>query len=395
MKRVFSAGVLLAMGALAGCSDDTSAPTTQPTVPTAQATPVVAQYAGGVHGSYVLVVNSATAMQTAIATFLATPTEANLAAARTSWIAARVFYDQTDAFRFYSGPIDDEALGNLEGRINAWPMDENFVDYVQNMPMSGLINDPTTFPTITRQTILDQNERGGETNIASGWHAIEFLLWGQDLSATGPGARPATDYVVGPTGTGGNVARRRQYLQLVTEQMIADLTTVRDAWTPGVATNYGGTFGNDTNAALGNMLRGIGALSGVELSGERMSVAYETRDQENEHSCFSDDTTDNLLNNAIGIQNVYLGRYGGMDGPGIDDLVAARDPALDARLKAQIQASIDNIRAIPAPFDQAILGADTAPGRVAIAAGIASLRQVRDSVVQVATLLGLRITLEG
>ena len=54
------------------------------------------------------------------------------------------------------------------------------------------------FPEITAEALTAANEEGGETNISTGWHAIEFLLWGQDLSATGPGARPATDYTTAP-----------------------------------------------------------------------------------------------------------------------------------------------------------------------------------------------------
>ncbi|MDB4932597.1 MAG: Iron-regulated protein precursor, partial [Myxococcaceae bacterium] len=333
--------------------------------------------------------------QAAVTALLATPSAATLAAAREAWVAARVPYDQTDAFRFYGGPIDDEARGNLEGRMNAWPMDESFVDYVEGRADAGLIHQPARLPTITGAAIVALNEDGGETNIASGWHAVEFLLWGQDLSATGPGARPYTDFVVGAGSTGGNPERRRDYLRAVTDQLVADLTTVRDAWAPGVAGNYAATWGADPNQAMSFMLRGVGALAGVELSGERMSVAYEKRDQEDEHSCFSDTTTNDLLNNAIGLQNVYLGRYGAVDGPGLDDLVRARDAALDQRLREQLQASIDAIRAIPAPFDQAIQGDNASAGRVAIARGIASLRQVRDSVVQVATRLGLRLNLEG
>ncbi len=390
---ILSGALLGVVAALAGCSDEASPATTNPPVPAAEAAPVLAQHVGLVHGSYALVVNQTTAMQTAINTFLTTPSEANLAAARTAWATARVTYGQTEAYRFYGGPIDNEMTG-VEGQVNAWPMDENFVDYVTATPMSGIINDTTTYPTLSREAILMQNERGGETNIATGWHAIEFLLWGQDLSATGPGARPYTDYVTGAGGTAANQMRRGQYLRLVTEQLVADLTTVRDAWTPGTPGNYGATFGADTTVALRRMLTGLGSLSGAELAGERMSVAYNSREQENEHSCFSDTTHSDLLNNAIGIQNVYLGRLGSMDGPGLNDLVRSRDAALNTRMEAQLQSSIDLIRAIPAPFDQAILGADTTPGRRAIKAAIDALRLQRNTIVEVAARLGVSLTLE-
>ncbi len=394
MKRMILSGAFLSMvGALAGCSDEATPATTNPPVPAAEAAPVLAFHVGMVHGSYSVVVTQATAMQTAINTFVTTPSEANLAAARTAWTTARVMYGQTEAYRFYGGPIDNEMTG-VEGQVNAWPMDENFVDYVTAMPMSGIINDTTMFATLTRESIVGQNERGGEANVATGWHAIEFLLWGQDLSATGPGARPYTDYVTGAGGTAANQARRGQYLRFVTEQLVADLTTVRDAWTPGQTGNYGATFGADATVAIRRMLTGMGSLSGAELAGERMSVAYNSREQENEHSCFSDTTHSDLLNNAIGIQNVYLGRLGPMDGPGLNDLVRSRDAALNTRMEAQLQSSVDLLRAIPAPFDQAILGADSAPGRVAVKAAIDALRLQRNTIVEVAARLGVTLTLE-
>lgn len=390
MKGLLSVAVCVAA---VGCGDEATGPATVPTVPSAEAAPVVAQYAAGVLQSYTLSVQTATAMQTAIGAFLAAPSEGTMAAAKTAWITAREPYGQTEAFRFYGGPIDDEATGNIEGRINAWPMDENYVDYVVGAPMSGMINDRTGTPMISRDVLIMANERGGEENIATGWHAVEFLLWGQDMNANGPGARPFTDYLT-TGGTAANQDRRREYLQLVTQLLVSDLTTVRDAWQPTAANSYATSFTADTTVALRRMLTGMGSLSGAELAGERMTVAYEERDQEDEHSCFSDNTHNDLINNAISIQNVYLGRYGTNDGPGIDDLVQARDPALNTRMKQQLQTSVDLLRAIPAPFDQAILGDDTAPGRVAIARGIAALRAQRNTIVEVAARLGIALNIE-
>ena len=91
----------------------------------------------------------------------------------------------------------------------------------------------------------------------------------------------------------------------------------------------------------------MGTLSGGELTGERLSVAFDTKDQEDEHSCFSDNTPADLYNNALGIQNVYLGRYGTTDGVGLDELVAAVDPKLDEKMKQRMTASLAAIQAIP------------------------------------------------
>ena len=120
---------------------------------------------------------AAKAMQTAISAFTSQPSAATLAEARKTWLAAREFYGQTEAFRFYGGPIDND--NGPEGRINAWPMDESFVDSVQGKASAGLVNNRKF--VISKKNLSAQNERGGEENIATGWHAIEFFLWGQDV----------------------------------------------------------------------------------------------------------------------------------------------------------------------------------------------------------------------
>jgi putative iron-regulated protein len=139
-----------------------------------------------------------------------------------------------------------------------------------------------------------------------------------------------------------------------------------------------------------NMLTGLGSLAGGELSRERMNNAYMTKDQEEEHSCFSDTTTTDVLYAAIGIENVYLGRYESDDGPGIDDLVKAKDPALDTRVKTLLTAMVDAMKAIPAPFDRAVQGDDAAPGRVKVKAAIDATRAVADVIVEVAKALDIK-----
>lgn len=403
-SRALSLAIALTLPLAAGCSSSTpsaDAGSTARPVTAAEAAPVIAQYARGALALYGQSHRGAQVMKSAIDAMLASPSAQTLTAARQAWLAARDPYGETEVLRFYGGPIDDEGAGNVEGRINAWPMDENYVDYVMGSPMAGIINDTTAFPTLTREALVTLNERGGETNIATGWHAVEFLLWGQDRSAAGPGDRPATDFAL-MGGTASNQQRRRQYLTLVTDQLVADLDTVRTAWAAGDPTNYAARFtGSATTGALPhaqaltNMLTGMGSLSGAELAGERMTVAYEERDQEDEHSCFSDNTHNDILRNAIGIENVYLGRYGADDGAGLDDLVRARDPALDARMRAAFATSLAAIRAIPTPFDQAIVGGDNAEGRQRVRAAIDALRAQTRVIEAVAAVLEVELRLEA
>ncbi|HEX5746219.1 MAG TPA: imelysin family protein [Archangium sp.] len=353
-----------------------------------RARPVVERYAALVNENYTDAVTKAKELRTAVEAFVADPTEAKLTAARNAWLAARPAYGQSEAFRFYGGPIDDEDTGP-EGRINAWPLDEAYIDSVEGSPNAGIINATTEYPTLTEELLISLNERDGETNIATGYHAIEFLLWGQDRSVTGPGNRPASDFVTAP-----NAERRRQYLKLATELLVKDLESVQAQWTPG-ADNYGKRFAaQEPQEAVLQVLTGLGSLSGAELSGERMTVAYDNKDQEDEHSCFSDNTKADLYANALGIQNVYLGRYGTVDGKGLDELVAAVDPKLDEEMKQRLQASLDAIQAIPGPFDQAILGADNAGGRQKVKTAIDALKAQTETLVDVATALGITLNLE-
>lgn len=353
---------------------------------------VVAHYATLVHANYEDTLLAALELQKSVRAFIAAPSQARLEAARKAWLDAREFYGQTEAFRFYGGPIDDEE--GPEGRINAWPMDESYVDGVDGKPGSGLINDRKF--KITKASLSEANEKDGEENIATGWHAIEFMLWGQDLDDNGPGQRAYTDFVDGKTP---NADRRRLYLNVVTDLLIDDLRFLVQAWTPakaGAKKNYRATFEQGGSESLRKIIVGLGSLSRGELSGERMEVALNTQDQEDEHSCFSDNTHRDIVANATGIQNVWLGSYKRrpgakgsqtLQGPSLRALVAAKDKTLADRVTAQIAQSVADAERIPAPFDRAIL--DGAPGQPLIKKTIASLVEQSKLLVESASAIGI------
>lgn len=139
---------------------------------------------------------------------------------------------------------------------------------------------------------------------------------------------------------------------------------------------------------------GLGSLSRGELAGERLEVALASRDQEDEHSCFSDNTHRDAVTNAQGILNVWQGSYKRLDGsllqgPGIKDWVAAKDSALADRTTRQIRQSVEAAQAIPAPFDQAIQGARDSASRARIQATIDSLVQQSKDLVEAANAVGI------
>lgn len=348
---------------------------------------VIDTYANLVFKNYQDAFDEATALQTAINIFVGTPSQANFDAAKTAWKSAREPYGQTEAFRFASGPIDDS--DGPEGLLNAWPLDENYVDYVEGAEMSGIINDPTTFPTIDKSTLEGLNEVGGESNISVGYHAIEFLLWGQDNSSPSEqmsGQRPFTDFVDG--GTAANQDRRRDYLKVTAELLLDHLQLLLDEWKEGGS--YRPTFlalAEDT--ALKNMLTGISTLAKSELAGERVFVAYDNQDQEDEHSCFSDNTHRDLRLNLAGIANVFRGSYSSVNGASLEDLITDADATLGAEITAELKAAEDAVNATATPFDFAISDAAERPK---VLAAVNALRSLGDKFVEGGAALGITVS---
>lgn len=377
----------LTLGTLAATPASAAQPAAASARPSAlQASAVVQHYSTLVYANYSDTIAAAQQMQKAIHAFLAKPSPATQNAARKAWLDAREFYGQTEAFRFYDGPIDN--ADGPEGQINAWPMDESYVDYVVGDDNAGLINNRKL--PITKERLAALNEHDGEENISTGWHAIEFMLWGQDLDDHGPGARPYTDFVDGKKP---NADRRRAYLKVVTELLLDDLQSVAVQWKPGVKNNFRAAFDQGGDESLRKVFIGLGSLSRGELAGERLEVAMASRDQEDEHSCFSDNTHRDAVTNAQGIQNVWLGHYQRrngtvLQGPGLRDWVAAQDPVIAEKTSLQIAKSVASAQAIPAPFDQAIQGARDSAARAKIQATIDSLTQQSKDLVDAAKAVG-------
>ena len=347
---------------------------------------VVAHYADLVYAGYQDSHAAAVTLQAALAAFVAAPNETTHQAAKAAWLAAREPYGQTEAFRFYGGPIDD--ADGPEGLINAWPLDEAYVDYVEGAPDAGIINNTADYPAITPDLLTSLNQSGSEENVSLGYHAIEFLLWGQDLSAEGSGQRPYTDYTTAP-----NADRRGQYLLAAGELLVGHLEQMVAEWTPD-ANNYRAAFlAQEPDESLRQILTGVGVLSKSELAGERMFVAYDNQDQEDEHSCFSDNTHRDLITNAQGIANVLSGRYTRPDGailsgPGLLSLLAARDAALAARLGGLADTALAAVGQLHVPFDRAIVDAEHRP---AVLAAVNALQDQGDALAQAAAALGLQI----
>jgi putative iron-regulated protein len=341
---------------------------------------------------------TAKALDAAVDALIAKPSAETLAAAKEAWKAARIPYQQTEVYRFGNAIVDD-----WEGRVNAWPLDEGLIDYVD--AAYGTESDENTLYTanvIANPSIeIDGNkvdaskitpeflagtlqEAGGiEANVATGYHAVEFLLWGQDLNGTkaGSGNRPHTDFDTANC-TGGNCGRRAAYLAAASDLLVSDLQEMVDNWKEGGAARKG-LLGGDARAGVSTILTGMGSLSYGELAGERMKLGLLLHDPEEEHDCFSDNTYISHLYDAVGIRNVYEGKYKRVDGsvvegPSLQALVKEADAALDTELAGKLDATVARMEAIQAravggeAYDQQI-GEGNAEGNATVQAAIDAL----------------------
>ena len=354
---------------------------------------VVQQHAKMLHANYSDCVAETKLLQAAVRALLAAPDEPKLTAARAAWTAARRPYIQTEIARFYCGPIDDP--DGPEQMLNAWPLDENFIEAPAGSADPGIIGKVRQYPHLTPALLAKLNQTDGERNVACGWHAVEFLLWGPDRSATGPGARAATDFSIAR-----EARRRGAYLQAATDLMVQQLEELVVDWAPedpqDYRANYRAVFEEGVDYSLERMLSAMIFLSENELAGERLQVAWDTKDQENEHSCFSDTTWQDNVMDATALQNVWRGEYvrpdgTRLEGKGLREVCRIVHPDMEPKLTALIEANVTKARAIPQPFDAALLGADDAPGRKAVLALITSLEETGAELRKLARIMGMEV----
>ncbi|MBN8183757.1 imelysin family protein [Roseibium aggregatum] len=382
---------------------------------------VLSTYGDIAQAKYADSLATAKTLKTAIDKLVAEPTEANLEAARAAWKEARDPYQQTEAYRFGNAIVDD-----WEGKVNAWPLDEGLIDYVDasygdeseenDLYVANVIANPSLkvggetidATEITPALLAESLQEAGEveTNVATGYHAIEFLLWGQDLNGTeaGAGNRPATDFDPANC-TGGNCERRIQYLQAATDLLITDLEEMAKAWAPDGAAREE-LAGKGEAGGLATILTGMGSLSYGELAGERIKLGLMLHDPEEEHDCFSDNTHMSHYNDVVGIRNVYFGSYkspvgNDVSGASLADLVAEKDPALAEEMKTKLDATLAAFEAMKAraeggeAYDQ-MIGEGNDEGNAVVQAAVDALVDQTASIERVVKVLELDdIAFEG
>ncbi|KPU82335.1 peptidase [Marinosulfonomonas sp. PRT-SC04] len=382
---------------------------------------VLDTYANIAEAGYGDSLSTAKTLQTAVNTLIATPSAEALQAAKSAWFSARVPYQQTEVYRFGNAIVDE-----WEGKVNAWPLDEGLIDYVDadyggptdenglavlnvianpSFKLSGADVDATNItPELLESTLHEADEN--EANVATGYHAIEFLLWGQDTNGFehGAGMRSWTDYAAGDACTNNNCDRRADYLKAATDLLVSDLEWMTAQWSKDGAARAA-VIGDET-AGITAMLTGMGSLSYGETGGERMKLGLMLHDPEEEHDCFSDNTHNSHFYDGLGVRNVYMGEYTRVDGSTVSgaslaSLVEAADAAVNAELVTNLNASIIALGKIKTAaeagfsYDQ-MLAPGSEAGEALINGGVDALVTQTRSIERATAALGLaEIGVEG
>jgi len=382
---------------------------------------VITHYADLAEAMYGASYETAKGLQQAVDAFVAAPGADTQQKAKDAWTHARTFYQQTEAFRFGNKIVDD-----WEGNVNSWPLDEGLIDYVDKKSYGDTSDENPLYTAnviaskkirvgkktidvtkITPELLHDLNTAGGvEANVGSGWHAVEFLLWGQDLNGTGKGAgaRSWTDYDQ-KNCTNGNCDRRAQYLKVATETLVADLKEMTDSWGAKGAARKALLKQKD-KSGLAVIFTGLGSLSYGELAGERMKLGLILHDPEEEHDCFSDNTHNSHYFDEVGIRDVYYGRFTKPDGSefkgaSVADLVRAADAKVADEIDQKSDAALAALKAIKDTADSGemaydqMLGEGNEKGAKLIQTAVDALVAQAHAIERGVTALKIQIKMEG
>ncbi|CAA2137295.1 imelysin family protein [Hyphomicrobium sp. ghe19] len=380
---------------------------------------IMKNYGDLAHAMYGDALAKAKDLDKSIDALLAKPSAETLQAAREAWKASRVPYMQTEGFRFGNKIVDD-----WEGNVNSWPLDEGLIDYVDKASYGDTKEEN---PLYTANIIANKKIRLGpkildaskidkkviaklnsaldvETNVGTGYHAIEFLLWGQNLHKPGvkSGERAASDFDL-KNCTHENCDRRRAYLKAASGLLVDDLAEMAGNWKPDGAARKA-LAGLDESAQLSTILTGIGSLSYGELAGERMKLGVLLHDPEEAHDCFSNNTHNSHYYDEVGMTEIWNGKYDGatpISGPSIAELAREKAPDAAKRVDEAMATTLEKMNAIKAKadsgemmYDQMLAAGNDEGNKLILDAVDALVAQAR-AIEAVVAALNLKVKIEG
>lgn len=251
------------------------------------------------------------------------PTEDNLLAARTAWKDMRTVWEQCEGFLF--GPVEDN---DYDPNMDTWPTDYVQMDSLLSSSQSLTLTDIQNFTLSLR-----------------GFHPIEYIIFGDH------GNRTAASLT----------ARQKAYMISLAEDLKNNCHALYASWTEAPV-NYANevkTAGKGSQVfatkkeAYFAMAEAMIAIC-EEVGEGKMKEPFDNMDPATVESPYSGNSLIDFKNNIIGLENVYLGRYK-TDGLGLNDLVAAKNKALDLKIQSQMTAAINSFDNITVPYEDAII----------------------------------------
>ena len=261
-------------------------------------------------------------LSSALDALAASPSPTALAAAQDAWRATREIYERNEGFAF--GPL---ITNEYDPNMDTWPIDRTGIAAL-----------------VSGNAAITKAEINEEDGTLKGFHGIEYILFGDNGSAT------SASLTVG----------QRSYLSAAGQSLAALAEALDEAWQP-TGDNFAGQLtsagsGSSVYASVGAALQEI--TSGLieptdEVPNSKIALPLSSGDSYFEESAFSDNTLNDLENDLHGAFAAYRGSFSG-DGNGIGTLIASQSPSLDRQVRTQFAAAFAALDAVGPSFDQAL-----------------------------------------
>ncbi len=277
--------------------------------------------------------------------FGSTLVSTHLTNSRENWKVAYDAYHQLGPFRFHSESTLTPLMSDAELQLSLYVTNPAYIDVTSQDATSGIIPDEATYPQILTQVLTDAHLAGGPENVSLGFHALEFILWGEDNSASGPGNRLVSDF--GGTSTNN---RRKEYLVTVNYLNNAYVNATD-------AEAYINAFKKLTyKEQLQTMLSGVYRFVKDDLAGKSIKTPYDMMDQQFEESPYSDNSLNDLKSKLNSTRNFLTGsQFSGTNGYFLIDYIAFKSQDNADKITRLLEDIDSQLTGITVAFDQAVV----------------------------------------
>ena len=292
-------------------------------------------------------------LKEAISAFVKDPKAETHLLAKVSWMQARLPFLQSEFSRMIveRGEVNHD-ISNL---LNGWPIDPGLIDYTAKVPGENIINNKEKYPSITTELLRSINLKAGKSGFTTGYHVIEFLLWGEDSERSSSGKRSFKDY----DKSNSELAKRRaDYLVACCDLLIEDLENLVSEWDHESKNNLRAHLESmPSDQAIRKILRMVSVLADG-LAESQIGSIISKESVFKEQSTFSDTTHFDFLHTVAGISNLAAGAYVGLDGKlqvlglGLIGLAEQAPNARAEKIRSLINDAMKSAQAFKGPFDQ-------------------------------------------